>query len=66
MLSDWELWAVAAAVESQHGDGAPLHVAERIGALALAGDIDGVAAWQAVAARLDNVSASARRDHASQ
>jgi hypothetical protein len=35
----------------QHAERAPLFVAERIGALALAGDTDGVAAWQAIAHR---------------
>ncbi len=36
MLSDWELWACANHVLQTHGDKAPLHVAEQIGALALA------------------------------
>ena len=45
MLSDWELWASAAAVEKKHGARAPVFVAERIGALALAGDAAAVETW---------------------
>jgi len=47
------IWACALAVEKQHGKGAQLFVAERIGALALAGDGEGVAMWKAIAVRLD-------------
>lgn len=49
MLSDWELWACANRVLQTHGESAPLHVAEQIGALALVGDADGVRTWQAIA-----------------
>ena len=35
MLSDWELWACANQVLKSHGENAPLHVAEQIGALAV-------------------------------
>ena len=52
MISDRELWACAAHVIKTHGANAPRHVAERIGALALAGDSDGVATWQAIAKRV--------------
>lgn len=52
MLTEWELWAVADATLKLHGDRAPVFVAERIGALAMAGDADGVAAWQAMAHRI--------------
>jgi len=47
------IWACALAVETQHGADAPRFVAERIGALALAGDAEGIAMWQSIAARLD-------------
>lgn len=47
------IWACALAVQRQYGERSPLHVAERLGALALAGDAEGVAMWQAIAARLD-------------
>jgi len=46
------LWACALAVERQHGARAPGFVAERIGALALAGDVPGVERWKAIAARM--------------
>ena len=52
-LSDEQhLWACALAVERQHVERAPVFVAERIGALALAGDAAGVARWKAIAARM--------------
>ena len=52
MLSEWELWACANQVLTTHGDNAPLHVAEQIGALALAGDAAGIQTWQAIARRI--------------
>ncbi|WP_299309661.1 hypothetical protein [uncultured Croceicoccus sp.] len=51
-ISDRELWACAAHVLKTQGANAPRHVAERIGALALAGDSDGVATWKAIARRM--------------
>ncbi|WP_447759829.1 DUF6961 family protein [Sphingopyxis panaciterrae] len=54
------IWACAVAVEKQHGDGALLFVAKRIGTLALAGDEEGVAMWKAIAARLDALRRRAR------
>lgn len=55
MLSDRELWACANQVLESHGEKAPVFVAERIGALALAGDMDGIANWKAIARRLDQL-----------
>lgn len=52
MTDEQHLWACALAVEKQHGKEAPLHVAERIGALALAGDMAGVERWKAIAAKM--------------
>ena len=52
MLSDWELWACANQVLKIHGDKSPLYIAEQIGALALAGDHDGIDTWKAIAQRL--------------
>ena len=54
-ITDWELWACAVQVERTHGERAPVFVAERIGALALAGDLDGVEAWKGIAARLEEL-----------
>lgn len=42
-------------VERQYGDDGPRRIAERIGALALAGDAIGVEAWKAIAARYDQL-----------
>lgn len=56
MLSDWELWACANQVLKMHGEDAPRHVAERIGALALEGDAEGVATWKAIARRLSQLA----------
>jgi hypothetical protein len=52
---DEERWAEALAIERQYSDQAPLHVAERIGALTLADDEAGVARWKEIAARLDQL-----------
>jgi hypothetical protein len=65
LLSDWELWAVADATLKSLGVEAPVFVATRIGALALAGDADGVAAWREVARRMDQLSAVPPPDLAS-
>ena len=54
-LSDRELWACAIKVETTHGQQAPRFIAERIGALALAGDAAGVATWRAIAVRVDQL-----------
>jgi len=52
---DRELWACALQVERQHGDNAPRFVAERIGALVVAGDREGIATWKGIARRLDQL-----------
>lgn len=57
MTPDHERWAEALAIERQHGDQAPVFVAERIGALALAGDEAGVERFRQIAARLDQLRA---------
>ena len=58
MLTDWELWAVADTVIRQHGDSVARRVAERIAALALAGDRDGVTAWRQIADRVAKLTAA--------
>ena len=58
MLSEWELWACANRVLQTHGENAALHAAEQIGALALKGDEDGIRTWQAIAARIAQLSAT--------
>ena len=57
-ISDKELWACAAQVLKQYGDDAHRHIAERIGALALEGDMDGVEVWKAIAYRFDQLAFS--------
>ncbi|OYZ12594.1 MAG: hypothetical protein B7Y36_03600 [Novosphingobium sp. 28-62-57] len=56
MLSDWELWACANQVIKAQGDKAAHYVAEQIGALALAGDAEGIKIWQAIAHRITELS----------
>lgn len=56
MLSDWELWACANQVLKAQGDNAAQFVAEKIGALALGGDDEGIKAWQAIARRITELS----------
>lgn len=41
-----------------HGAGSAVHVAERIGALALNGDMAGVERWKQIAVRLEPLLAS--------
>ena len=55
-LSDWELWACANHVLAVHGHDAPRHVAEQIGTLALAGDHEGIRAWQEIAKRITDLA----------
>lgn len=50
-----ERLAEALAIERIHGDRAPVHIAERIGALALAGDEAGVARWKQIAANYETL-----------
>ena len=56
-LSAWELWACASTVLKTHGDNAPLHVAEQIGALVLKGDKEGIRTWQEIAKRIEQLQA---------
>ncbi len=63
VLPDWELWACAGEVQRQHGERAALHVAERIGALALAGDAAGVEVWKQIARRLERLADGGEAPH---
>lgn len=56
VLTDWELWAVAKELSHLHGEQAPLFIAERIGALAMAGDRQGVEVWKLIAARMQKLA----------
>lgn len=57
-LSEWELWACASQVLTTHGDKAALHVAEQLGTLALRGDAEGIATWQEIARRIEQLRAN--------
>jgi len=55
MASEHELWAIALKVERDHGDSGARHIAQKIGAAAIAGDWNAVTMWKAIAARLDQL-----------
>lgn len=57
MNRDQELWGMASMLLRQHGERAPVVVAERIGQLASEGEGEGVALWKEVAWRLERLSA---------
>ena len=57
MTPDQERWAEAVAIERQHGVMAPMWIAERMGALALAGDFAGVARFREIAAKYEELLA---------
>ena len=61
MTPEQERWAEALAIERQHGEDAPRFIAERIGALALAGDQEGIERWKAIATKLDEIRRSTSR-----
>jgi hypothetical protein len=48
---DRELWACANEVIRQHGAAAPEFIAERIGAMVLANDLEGMRVWNEIARR---------------
>jgi len=50
-----ERWAEASAILRIHQDRARVFVAERIGALAIAGDTAGVERWKEIAAKLQQL-----------
>lgn len=58
MTMEEERLAEALAVDKLYGPGAPVFVAERIGALALDGDVDGINRWKAIAQRLEGIIAA--------
>jgi len=58
LIRDREIWACANTVLTQHGERAAVFVAERIGAMALAGDQTGIDVWKAVADRMDRLTRS--------
>lgn len=55
MTPEQERWAEASAILRIHQDRARVFVAERIGALALAGDAAGIERWKEIAAKLQQL-----------
>ncbi|WP_422396609.1 DUF6961 family protein [Sphingomonas profundi] len=55
MTHEQERWAEALAIHRMHGDGAARWIAERIAALVLAREWQGVARFRAIAARLNHL-----------
>lgn len=55
MLTDWELWAVAAKVIEAEGDDVGEFLVDRVEALTEAGDDEGVMTWLAVAERVQQM-----------
>lgn len=60
LMIDWRL-AEALAIQKLHGDDAPRWIAERLGALSLAADVEGVKRFKGIAARFDELIAAARQ-----
>ena len=54
-MTEHELWGCALKVEKDHGESATLFIAERIGELAVEGDLDGIATWKLIADRYDRL-----------
>jgi hypothetical protein len=50
-----QIMAEALAIEQRHGDNGPTYIAEQIGAVALRGDVAGIARWKAIAAAYDSL-----------
>ena len=55
MTEEQVLWGAVSMLMKQHGDEAPRKVAERIGSLAMEGDMAGVALWREIARRMDTM-----------
>ena len=55
-LNEWELWACAHTVLKQHVEETHIFVAERIGALAISDNVEGVRAWRNVAKKIESLT----------
>jgi hypothetical protein len=55
VLSDRKLWACAAELHRRHQNPAPIFIAERLGALVLAGDAAGAAVWKSIIFRFQQL-----------
>jgi hypothetical protein len=61
VILDRQIMAEAFAIEQRHGDRGPRYIAEQIGAVALRGDVAGIARWKAIAAAFDSLRSSGPR-----
>jgi hypothetical protein len=52
---DQQIMAEALAIEQWQGDNGPAYIAEQMGAVALRGDIAGIARWKAIAGAFDSL-----------
>jgi hypothetical protein len=64
MTKDRELWACAAHVLGKHGEEAIAFVADRVAALARAGDGAGIRTWRMIAERIDALCDGATAEQA--
>jgi hypothetical protein len=62
MTKDRELWACALHILGSHGEEAIAFVADRVAALARAGDEAGVKTWRMIAERIDALRDSTAGD----
>lgn len=61
MTHDQERWAEALAIEQRYGEDAPRWIAERVGAMAIEGNWEGVVRFRDIASRLDQLLPRPRR-----
>lgn len=61
MTPDDERWVKALAIKRTHGVMVPAYIAERIGALAMAGDLAGVTRFREIAARYEQLPTGRRQ-----
>ena len=55
VILDRQIMAEALAIEQRHENSGPRYIAEQIGAVALRGDVAGIARWKAIAAAFDTL-----------
>lgn len=55
MDADHENWAIASTLLIKYSDDAPLHIAARMGELAMAEDADGIERWKDIARCVDQL-----------
>jgi hypothetical protein len=61
-MEDIDVWRTAKLLIDQHGEDAPIIVAQRIDALMAKGDLDGRIAWRRVKFAIERLMAYTRRE----